>query len=230
MKGLLVTLVVLALLLVGADRLAARFAGAAVARELQQSQSLSSEPEVSIRGFPFLTQALRGRYDRIDVTVPQASREGVEVQDLTAHLRGARIPLRAALSRTVTEVPVEQVDADGLVTYAGLAAGADRRVTIAPAGDQLKVTGEVDVLGRTLTGTAFSTVRLDGRDLVVRAQRFDVGNGVVNDLLTSVLRDRFDFRVPVGRLPYGLRLTGATVTPEGVRVSAAGGATVLRDR
>jgi len=45
---------------------------------------------------------------------------------------------------------------------------------------------------------------------------------------SSALAGALDVRVPLGRLPYGLRVTGVTVTPAGLFVSAWTGPTVLQ--
>jgi LmeA-like phospholipid-binding len=228
-RGLLAVVLVLGALLVGADRLGEQLAEGAVAKEVARSQGLPQRPDVEVTGFPFLTQALRGRYDAVDVRVEQLTAGGAAVQDLVAHLHGVQVPLRSAIAGSVAQVPVEAVDATGRVSYAAIASAAgDRRLTVTPAGDLVKVTGEVDVVGRTLRASAFSTVRLDGQTLVVSAQRFDVGSGKADDLLRTALKDRFDLRVKIGALPYGLQLTGLTLAPDGVRLTATGGPTVLR--
>lgn len=52
---LLIVLVILGGLFVGADRLAVGFAEDEAAEKLRTSEGLSETPDVSIKGFPFLT-------------------------------------------------------------------------------------------------------------------------------------------------------------------------------
>ncbi len=94
-------------------------------------------------------------------------------------------------------------------------------------GDRLRVRGTVRVLGQDVSAAATSRVRLDGDRVVVTAQSVQTGAGVVDDALTAALGDRFDFRVRLPALPYGLRLTGLRVTAQGVVLSARSGPTVL---
>lgn len=219
-----------------ADRVGAAMAARAVAQELQAQAGLTAPPDVTVDGVPFLTQSLAGRYERIRVTaadVPAGEVQGrpVRLRTLSATLRGARVPLSDALSGAVTSVPVDRVDALVLLPYdvfAGSAAGG--RVTVAPAGDLLRVSGTVRVLGRDLRAAALSRVRVDDDVLVVTAESFDVGGSLADRLVTRALRDRFDLRVDLGGLPYGLRVDDVQVQAEGVAVRAISVGTVLSSR
>ena len=229
MKGLLTTLVVLVVLAVAADRIALVVAQRAVAAQLQSSGSLSTRPAVSVRGIPFLTQAFSGRYDDVALSASEVTAGGGRISRLEATLRGVHVPLSAALSGSVSSVPVDRLQATVLISYADLAKQLrDRRLAVSAAGDSLLVTGSVQVLGRTVSASAISTVALSGTSVVVRAQRFEVGHSAANRVLTAALAGRFDFVVRIGTLPYGLRLTGVRVEPEGVVATAAGTHTVLR--
>jgi hypothetical protein len=70
-------------------------------------------------------------------------------------------------------------------------------------------------------------VEVDGGDLVVTAEAFEVGNEAVDALLSRALRGRLDLRVPIAGLPYGLEVTGIEVRATGVTVLASAGRTVL---
>ena len=227
MKRLLVTLVVLAGLLAVADRVAATVASNAVADQVQASASLASA-DVSIGGFPFLTQALGGRYDSVSVVARGVAAGDLTVDRLDATLTGVEVPLSDVLSGSVSEVPVASVRATALVGYDELARrSGDRRLTVAPSGDRVRVTGSVTVLGQTLTASALSSVRVEGGALVVTAESYSVGDAAASSAISQALGGRFDLRIPVTGLPYGLQVSGVSVTAEGVAVTAAAGATVL---
>lgn len=229
MKGLLVTLVVLLGLLLAADRAGAALAARAVAQQAQAEAGLATEPEVDVGGFPFLTQALAGRYDRVTVTAQDVPAGELQVDRFSATLTGVEVPLSQAVSGDVDAVPVRSVTARARVAYAELTRrSGDRRLTVAPAGDgRVRVTGEVEVLGRTLSAVAVSRVEVDGGALVVTAEEYEVGNQTVDELLRRALGDRLDLRLPVEGLPYGLQVSGVAVGPDGVTVRASAGATVL---
>ena len=198
-----------------------------------RSGGLPSRPKVDVRGVPFLTQVLRGRYDRVDVVardVPAGEVAGapIAVSRLSATLRGARVPLADALSGTVPSVPVDRVDAEALLPYSVLERSSDvADLTVAPEGDRLRLRGSVEVFGRELEGSALSRIGVDGGVVVVTAERIDVGIVVASDLVTEALADRFDVRVPLGGLPYGLRVDAVEVQPDGLAVAARATGTVL---
>lgn len=220
---------VVAGLLVVADRVAVTVAERAVGAQLQASAGLQGRPDVDISGFPFVTQAVRGRYADVHVTALGVPTDGVRVAELSADLVALEVPLSDALAGSVTAAPVQRLTARALVSFGDLArSSGDRRLTVAREGRGVAVTGSVEVLGRRLEATAVSTVRLDGGDIVVRAQSFRVGADPVDAALTRALGDLLDLRVPVGRLPYDLQLQGLSVGPDGVALTAGGGPTVLR--
>lgn len=228
MKRVLVALVVLALLLLVGDRVAATVAERAVARELAGS-GLGGAPVVDIRGTPFLTQAVAGRYDEVVVRAQGVPAGELRFAQFEATLAGLELPLSQALSGQVSAVPVDSIRARALVPYDELAqrsAAAEARVE--PVGDRVRVTGTVEVLGRTLSAATVSRVELVGSDVVVTAEEFDVGNETLSGVLTRALAGTLDLRLPIAGLPYGLEPTAVDVTPRGVRVDASATDTVIR--
>jgi hypothetical protein len=230
-KGVLVTLVTLAVCAVAADRISLVLSERAVATQLQTSGGLSTRPDVSIRGMPFLTQAFAGKYDDVEVSADEVTAGGGRLSRLDVTLRGVHVPLSDALSGSVSSVPVDALRATVLLSYADIGLQLrDRRLTVAPAGDQVRVSGSVQVLGRTVTASALSTVTLSGSTVVVTANRFEVGHAVANRAVTAALAGRFDFVIRVGQLPYGLVMSSLRVAPEGVVATADASHTVLRAR
>lgn len=226
-RGLVGLAVVAGLLVVG-DRVAVTVAERAVGTQLMTAAELDTRPDVDISGFPFLTQAVSGRYAAVHVEAAGVPTDGVRVAALSADLEVLEVALSDALGGTVTEAPVERLTARALVSYADLSRqSGSRRLTVAREGAGVAVTGSVVVLGRRLTATAISTVRLDRGDIVVRAQQFRVGAEVADDALTAALGDRLDLRVKVGALPYGLELESLAAEADGIALAAAGGPTVL---
>lgn len=229
MKRVLVTLTVLLGLLLVADRVGAAVASRAVATQVTSASGSATAAEVEIGGFPFLTQALGGRYDEVVVVARDVPARDLTVARLEATLRDVEVPLSDAVSGSVEAVPVGGVDATALLAYAELARRAgDRQLTVAPAGgDRVRVTGSVRVLRQTVSATAVSRVELIDGELVVTAESFEVGNAAADAVLSRALGNRLDLRIPVTGLPYGLQVTGVDVRPEGVAVRAQAGATVL---
>jgi len=226
-RRLVVVLLVLVALAVVADRVTVRIAETAIARQAQTSADLGSRPEVRIHGFPFLTQATSGTYGRIDVTATDLDRGGVHVQELDATLHDVKVPLHDALHNEVGAIPVSGIDATALVTYADLAHRSGLTgVTITPIEDGVQVTARLTVLGQSVRASADSRLSLRGDRIAVTARSLRV-LGQSSPALVNALAGRLDLLVPVGTLPYGLHLTGLDATPQGVRLTARSGPTVL---
>ena len=228
MRKLLASLTVLLVLLLAADRIGAYAAGTAIGGRLRTSAGLQRVPSVHITGFPFLTQAIGGRYARIDVQADGLDRGGVRISKATASLYGVQVPLSAVLRQSVTSVPVERLSARAVIAFVDLASrGGDRSFTFASDGDRLRVTGRITVLGKTLSAGTTSTVRLAGRTLIITGKTVSVDGQQVGGAVGDAIAGALDLRVPIGRLPYDLSLTGVHVEPGGVVVTATSGPTVL---
>jgi len=229
-RALLGVLLLLAGLAVLVDRVAVGVAEDQVARQLAGKGGLVGTPEVDITGFPFLTQAIGGRYEDVRVALdaeelgqPQGTRAAVS-------LRGVHVPLEAALAGSVTEVPVERIDGTATLAYDLLAAELGSDATITPEGDGLRIVRTVEVLGYRLPVTAAGTVTLDGDQLVVDVE--DVaGAGVdIPGFLVDRASDLLDLRYTVPELPFGLHLTGVAPAADGVRVRVEATDAVLTAR
>jgi hypothetical protein len=227
-KSLLLWVALLLTLAFAADRVSLNLSQRAVATQLKVSGSLSTKPSVTVHGFPFLTQAFHGRYDDVDVTATDVTAGGGRLSRLDVNLRGVHVPLGDALAGSVSTVPVDRLRATVLLSYDDMAAQLrDRRLAVSPAGDQVRVTGSVTVLGRTVTASAISSVALSGEDIVVTAKRFEVGNAAADRAVSAALGNRFDFVIRVGQLPYGLQISSLRVEPAGVVATADARNTVL---
>ncbi len=228
MKALLVAGLLVLVLLAVADRVGEGIAEDRVARQIAEEGALAGAPEVEIIGFPFLTQALGGRYDDVRISLTAAQLGQPEGTDADIALRGAQVPLSSVLSGSVREVPVERIDGTATLSYGLLSAQLGGDTTVRREGDGLRITRTVDVLGQTLPLTAIGTVTLEGDQLVVDVE--DVaGAGVdVPDFLVDRVADLLDLRYAVPALPFGLEMTGVRPGDDGVVVRVEATDTVVR--
>ena len=226
---LVAVVVTLGAVLLVADLAAARIAEQRIAEQVQQSGDLATLPSVEVHGRPFLLQALRGRYDDVEVRSVDVPAGELRFSTLVSELRGARLPLRQALGSTPVPVPVASLRARADVTYEALTASVqDRGLRVVGAEDGLvRVTGSIEVLGRTLEATAVSRAELVDGAIVVTAERFEVGSGLADALLSRSLGNRLDFEVALDELPYGLTLTGLRAGLDGVVLTADATDTVI---
>lgn len=228
----IVALLTLALLAVAAlivDGVARGTAEDRVAELVQQSEGLAEPPQVTVHGFPFLTQALAGDFSRVEVTSPAVpTGSGFSVESVRADLRGVRVPVRAVLAGEVPEIVVQDAEVSALVPYPTVAtlveaqlAGRLSEVDVQPAGQGTAGDG-VLVLSGSYRGLRLQVplqVRLAGSRLVVAPAEAAL------DGLPSALREVAEslaVRVDVPRLPYGLVVSRLDTTPAGLVLGATG--------
>jgi hypothetical protein len=113
MRRLIIVLLVLVGLLVAADFGAAALAESAVSRQMRSQLGLVDDPSVRINGFPFLTQALTGRYPSIDVDATRIPYGSFKELEITAQLHDVTAPLGMLLGSG--QKTIEVASADGTV-------------------------------------------------------------------------------------------------------------------
>lgn len=212
----LIVVVVLGAGVVVADRVAAAEAENRAVEAIELNlEGLQGTPEVTIGGFPFLTQLLRGSLKEVSGQVDGMTLDGIDAVDVVVEAQDVSTtePYTAAsgsIAATLPTASIEQVVAER----------SDLDVQVAVEGDALKASGEV--LGLPLSATLTPRVE-DGRLLVDVGGLSLAGLTITVDDLPASIRSRLtDLEVPVSGLPEGLELSTATVVPEGVRFTATG--------
>ena len=206
-----ITLLVIVLVLVGGDRAAKAYAEDRMASQVQSSLALSGKPNVTIQGFPFLTQAAARTFNTVDVNASnETAGPGGQLQiaSLTATLHGMHI-------HGTNSATVDQFTASALVTFTALAhaGGIPQGITLAPAGpNQLKAT--VDILGFSSNATAKVT-QVGSNKINVKITDF---GGVPADVLGSLT----DFNISIPKLPAGVKIKSISITQQGLRITASG--------
>jgi LmeA-like phospholipid-binding len=229
MRRLLIVLVVLAALLVAADRIGVVVAQNRLASEIQQQLDLDAKPDVSIRGIPFLTQAIRGTYKDIRMQLPDV--DAGDVQDLAvdARLQGAHVSLSDALGGNVDRIPVDQISGTLLIPYDQLArASGISGLTITREGDSLRLTGSVQVLGRSIKAEAVGRVEVNDGRIAINAEQAEVAGIPVPKAVLDEAARLLSFRVQPQNLPLNLRITAVHLTDTGLLVDAVSDDVVLR--
>lgn len=229
MRRLLIVLVVLAALLVAADRIGVVVAQNRLASEIEQQLDLDRKPDVSIRGIPFLTQAISGRYKDIRVQLPDVNAGDVQDIAIDARLQGTHVSLSDALSGNVGRIPVDRISGTLLIPYDQLArASGISGLTITREGDSLRLTGSVQVLGRPIKAEAVGRVEVTDRRIVINAERAEVAGVPVPQGALDEAARLLSFRVQPQNLPLNLRITAVRPTDTGLLVDAVSDDVVLR--
>jgi DUF2993 family protein len=233
-RGVRITLIVVGVLLVLAliaDRVAVRVAQSALADRIQSQAQLPSKPQVTAHGFPFLTQVFGGKYQDLEVTAQDVRAEQFSNLTVHANLRGVHAPFSDLTGGRIEEVPVDHVQGTLALPYDQLA----RAVSIAGLtvnGDGqggVRVSGHLTVVGRTLTASAHARVDVapDGK-VVITADHAQVVGVTLPPAALRVLERQLSFAVPLGNLPFGLRLTRVEATASELRLTAEADGVLLR--
>lgn len=226
LRRLLIFLAVLGGLLVLADRGLAVAAANATASRIRLHEGLKEKPGVTFRGFPFVTQALRGRFDAVDVTVREYDRGGLTVDRIDAHLEGVKVDLNDALKGRVNAVPIREGRATVRLSFADLRAYLARR-----PGDIRLVSHDGRVWVRSTFGIAgLGSVEVEGSPTVrvsggaVRVTVSDV-RATAGTRLTTVQATaagtRAAFAIPLTHLPFGIEVESAELAEDALVVSAS---------
>ena len=204
MRRLVLVVVLLVGLLALADRLGAFAAERVVAMRMQSEQSLAVRPDVTIDGFPFLTQMFRGHYDRVDVTVRDLRRGSLDISKVVAHLFGVDVPFSRVVRQEVKRIVVHRANAEVDLNYAD--------VNDLLSGKHLRLSKGVG--GRVHVTASAGPVHVDG-DFPLTVQ----GSAVVIALPAGA-----SVQIPLPDMPFGITLQSARADGNGivVRCSASG--------
>ncbi|MFJ1611214.1 DUF2993 domain-containing protein [Streptomyces sp. NPDC088251] len=219
LRILLVIVVVLGGIFVAVDRAAVYFAESEAADRVQVTGATIGSTDISIKGFPFLTQIAGSQLDEVDVEIT-----GIETDTNGRRVRISR--MNAALHEVkladgYSSATAARATGTAVISYRDLTAAAGDGVAVEYGGNgKVKVTGTVDVLGNPLSRSVLSTVTLvDGHTLKVHADKVP-GKGIPG--LEGAVRQKTDFALEAGGLPSGLKLRKIQPTADGLEISVAG--------
>jgi hypothetical protein len=219
-RGTIAFLVVVACLLVGADRLGAWEAGNLISGHLARSYRLSPQPTASVGGIPFLTQWAQGRYQEIDVQVPRASLQGVTVTDVRVRARDVSTPAFITSSSQLTDATAGSLTASGVVPFSAL--GLPQGVTASADGGRLRLAGPIDVNGtNALLVVTVAVSAQDGR-LVLTPQAVTLDGRALPAPLAAQAEQELTTTFSVSSLLDGLQLKAVAVQPSGIGITATG--------
>ncbi|MBN0045122.1 DUF2993 domain-containing protein [Streptomyces actuosus] len=232
LRTLLIVVVVLGGLFVLADRLAVHFAEGEAADKLRSSENLASTPDVSIKGFPFLTQLAGGSLDEVEVGIKDyradtgTNGRSIRIDDLDATMKGVEF------SGDYSSATADSANGTASIGYAELLKAArtePRQVGPATAeviglsdggNGKIKVKVKVSALGLERTAYVLSSVTAEGDTVRVHADTLPSFGGL--RFAESQVRSITDFEQPIENLPGGIRLDRVEAGPDGVRIGVKG--------
>jgi hypothetical protein len=210
-----VTIVVVAVLvvLVGLD-----FGGRALAENIMASQikdqGFPKKPNVSIQGFPFLTQVITRDFHDINISSSNITEGPLEIASVNATMSGVHV------STSFQSGTIDHINGTIDVTFTALSNAMNSQ-----AGGLTSILGGA---GLTLTqaGTdevksSFNVVLFSGTAIwrVTRTGHNNINVHLVSssgDLPSDLLSSIGDINIPLPSLPVGLSIQSISVTPNGL--------------
>jgi DUF2993 family protein len=206
---LVIVLLAILGLLLGLDRAAAAVTADRIAAKLQ-TEGFPTEPDVTVQGFPFLTQLISRHLDGVEVIAPE-----FPVGSVTASIDVHATDI--TLDSGYQSGTIGHIKGTGLITFASLAKlpalAAVPGLKISGAGPHMvKLSANLAILA----ASAIARVKLAGPHEI--ALGLVSASGVPAALLDPIRH----LIVPIPALPLGLTVQSVTVTPQGVVIRVSG--------
>lgn len=230
---LIVLVLLLAIGLVGVDRIVHGYAEKRVASELESGLDLAESPDVSINGFPFLTQLARSTYSDVEITADElAVRDGTEDRVLTLSSVHANLTDVKASNRYATLV-AGRVDGTAAASWEEISRviGAEARFggTDGQGRGRVQLTYRTRMLGRELTAEISGRPELTDGELTFTEVDLDVAGIQVPQQVADELVSQLMSPIPL-ELPLGLQAQELRVDDSGAAVKITGEDVPLTER
>ena len=236
LRILLIVVVVLGGLFVIADRVAVHFAENQAADKVRTTENLATTPDVSIKGFPFLTQAASGELDDVEIgikdyeaatgTSGNGGPKTIRIDDLKADMKGVKFSGNYSSATAATATGTATIAYDELLKAAKseptqLFPGINAQVVgLSDGGNgKIKVDIKVTAAGATQTYPVLSSVTVAGDTVKVHADNLPK---LVVDLADSRIRAITDFQQTIHQLPGGVKLDSVQAAKNGVEITVKG--------
>lgn len=220
MRKLLISLAVLLVLFVVADRISVVVAQNQISDKIAASYGLPDKPSVSIHGFPFLTQVLTGNYSEIDVTASQVAAGGTMLHGLTARFTGVHAPLGRVLGQGAATVTADNASGSAVVSLSEVDRRLPHGLRLRPDGNHLIVSGTVSYQGSRVPVSAAVDLGVSSAGIKVTPVHVTVSGGGGLPA-AAAYASQLGVVIPVASLPLHLHLVSVHVAPGGLRIDAS---------
>lgn len=223
LRAVIITLIVLLAVLVVADRAVAYVAASKIAGQLQSRLGTSAEPQVSIAGFPLLTQAVAGTYERVQITATGVDAKELDKVDVRLDLREVRLPLSDALAGDVSHGRVGRADVAIDISEASLSTLTGLPITIDGLTDQVaRLSTTFDVFGQKVPVSIDAMVIIEGTNARLDLQDASAAGIDLPGFVLSQLSDMVGVKFAVPTLVEGMHLDEVTARDGAVVLHASG--------
>lgn len=252
-RRVLAVLIVLVALALGVDYGAAALTESAVSREMRSQLNLADDPSVRINNFPFLTQAIAGRYKSVDVTADHVAVGPLRDVQVRTQLRDVTAPLSQLLagSRTVAvreaegtvrigapdierllpgvdKLYIDNIDGNGLEK--AVEDGADPALAQLEPATAARMGGTVEVLGEKQQVNVIAELQLAAGQAQIVPRDIRFGDEDAAPLPIAVQRSLsrlFTLRLDPGDLPLQVTPTRLVASSGGLEISGLTGRLVF---
>ncbi|MEV0647676.1 DUF2993 domain-containing protein [Phytomonospora sp. NPDC050363] len=233
-KGLRVTLVIVIVLgglLVLTDRIAAsvaedKVAGLIAQEAGNQGVTMTTEPDVDMGGWPFITQVFGGEYKQIDIAFRDITAQGVNLPELNVHAANVLAEMTDVLNGS-GPVVAQRMTADARLTFESISdtlAQTNTPVELSAEGEQLVVKSTLDVFGTQIPVQGKASIEMAENAVRVTISEMSAdgvqvppgGEGLIQEFAGGLSKE-----IPLPPLPYNLELTDVRVEPDAVVLSAS---------
>lgn len=209
----LIVLIVILGLLVGADFAARAYAENQVADQIK-SQGFPKKPDVTIDGFPFLTQAISRNFSEVQLSSSDVTEGALLIQSINVTLNGVHV------DSSYNGAKVDQLTGIMNVTFGALANAMTSQagglgsvvgggLSLSQASnDEVKSTLSLPLVGNETV--VWKIVRTGPQSLQVQLVS---SRGVIPG---SLLNSIGTINIPLAKLPLGLAIQSISVTPTGL--------------
>ncbi|QSB05103.1 LmeA family phospholipid-binding protein [Natronoglycomyces albus] len=223
----LIALLVLALVLVVGDRVAAYVAERQIAKQVASSaasEGAASEqrPHVDIHGFPFLTQVVGGEYGQVDIALRDVHANGLVFPRLVLEAYDIDAPLTDTVRGG--SIVAARVEATGTVSAESLSNLVDDVVdfdiSVSTSGD-MTIDATLNVFGNDIPLQGTGSVSMADNAIVISAGDFNaVGTPLPpgGEEIVRGMVDRLNTTVALPTLPYGITLTDLEFTSDAIHL------------
>ncbi|WP_372343807.1 DUF2993 domain-containing protein [Streptomyces sp. KL116D] len=232
LRILLIVVVILGGLFVIADRIAVNLAEDKAADKVRTSEGLASAPDVSIKGFPFLTQVAGGTLDDVEIGIEdyeaKSGGDSIRIADLTAEMHGVKFNSSFSSATAESATGTARISYDELLKAvrkqdpAPVAPGVTAKISglAYGGGDRIKVTIDFKTPLGTLRPTVLSSVKVTDGKVSARADSLPKVGAF--DLAEGRIRAVTDFQQAIDDLPAGIELDKVEAVKDGVEISVTG--------
>jgi hypothetical protein len=246
-KKVVIVLVVVVGVLVAADFGVAAAAEYQVSKKMRSELGLTNDPSVDIHGFPFITQALAGRYSDISIDATGVpAKNTLRDLEIDADLHNVRVPLSNLLSGNVQTLRVDEVDGsvaikasdvgrlldipdltitpESLDFIEGVGTDAKEQQLEQQTGEDpqqagLELSGSVEFAGQKTKVNAYGIIQLVNGNIEVTPKKLELTNSLLSGTLSDTIEQALLPKFAVTLKPSDLPLPFA-VQVTGVEVDS----------